>query len=261
MPDAPCYVFSDAHLGAAPPETERQLLRFLRGLPDDARSLVINGDLFDFWFEWRYVVPRAGVRVLGELSRIVDRGVPVLWIAGNHDCWGGEVLSQDIGVTYHEGPWRGSLGGWDTLLEHGDGLREVEDRPYRRLRSVLRHPLAKRLFRWLHPDWGTWLAMKSSHTSRNMRPGDRGEGLRKVATASLEASDAPELLIYGHSHVALLERLGNGVFANPGAWLDAPRFLRVTPGLVELCHWKGDGHRVETVLEKRDLSGSGTSPR
>jgi UDP-2,3-diacylglucosamine hydrolase len=259
MPAAPCYVFSDAHIGAAPAETERALLGFLRGLPGDARSVVINGDLFDFWFEWRHVVPRAGVRVLGELARIVDSGVPVLWIAGNHDCWGGDVLTQDIGVTYHEGPWRGELGGWDTLLEHGDGLREVEDRPYRRLRAVLRHPLARRLFRWLHPDWGTWLALRSSHTSRNMRPGDKGEGLRQVAHARLTGPDAPQLLIFGHSHVPTLERLGAGVFANPGAWMDAPRFLRVTPGLVELCHRTADGHTVEAVME--GVSGSGTSPR
>lgn len=80
--------------------------------------------------------------MLGELGRLVDGGLPVLWIAGNHDCWGGEVLRRDIGVTYHEGPWRGTLGGWDTLIEHGDGLREKEDAPYRRLRAVLRHPWA-----------------------------------------------------------------------------------------------------------------------
>ena len=248
MLPAPCYVFSDAHLGVAADETERDLLAFLRALPDDARSVVINGDLFDFWFEWRHVVPRTGVRVLGELARLVDRGIPVLWIAGNHDCWGGDVLTRDVGVTYHVGAWRGALGGWDTLLEHGDGLREAEDRPYRRLRAVLRHPLCRRLFRWLHPDWGIWLAMHSSHTSRNMRPRDGGEGLRTVAHERLSAPDAPRLLIFGHSHVATLERIVQGVFANPGAWMDAPRFLRVVPGRVELCRWSADGRVVESAI-------------
>ncbi len=250
MLPAPCYLFSDVHLGVASPDAERQLLRFLRRLPNDAKSVAINGDLFDFWFEWKHVVPRAGVRVLGELSRLVDAGIPVLWIAGNHDCWGGDVLRQDLGVDYHVGPWRGMLGGWDTLLEHGDGLREREDAPYRRLRSVLRHPLCIRLFRWLHPDWGPALAKASSHTSRNHRPSDGGEGLRMVAHQRLAAPDAPSLVVFGHSHVAAMERVGERVFANPGPWLDAPRFLRITPERVEACQWVGEGYTVEQSVAR-----------
>lgn len=250
MHSGPTYVLSDAHLGVAPRESERELASLLRALPDDATGLVINGDLFDFWFEWRHVVPRAGVRVLGELAALVERGIPVLWIAGNHDCWGGAVLRDDLGVTYHVGPWRGTLGGWDTVVEHGDGLRVAEDAPYRRLRAVLRNPLAIRLYRWLHPDWGTALALRSSHTSRNYRPRDGGEGLRTVAHARLSATDAPEAIVFGHSHVATLERAGRGVFANPGAWLDQPRFLRFTPERVELCRWTGTARQVEAALER-----------
>lgn len=256
MLPAPCYLLSDAHIGAAPADVEQSLVSFLRGLPPDAASLVINGDLFDFWFEWRHVVPRAGVRVLGELARIADRGIPLLWIAGNHDCWGGDVLRKDIGADYHVGPWRGQLGGWDTLVEHGDGLRDVEDRPYRRLRTVLRHPLSVRLFRWLHPDWATWVALRSSHTSRNMRPRDGGEGLKRVAQARLAAADAPRLMIFGHSHVTTLEQASGRVFANPGAWMDAPTFLRVTPGAVELCRWTGNTYTVERGLPASTPSGS-----
>jgi UDP-2,3-diacylglucosamine hydrolase len=254
MLPAPCYVFSDAHIGAAPAETERQLLSFLRGLPREAKSVVINGDLLDFWFEWRHVVPRPAVRVLGEVARLVDAGMPVLWVAGNHDCWGGDVLRKDIGVEYHVGPWRGDLAGWETLIEHGDGLRDIEDRPYRRLRAVLRHPLAVRLFRWLHPDWSSWLALRSSHTSRNMRPRDGGEGLRVVAHARLALPGSSELLIFGHSHVRTLERVHGRVFANPGAWLDAPTFLRVTPAAVELCRWADGAPVVEQAMTK-DASG------
>ena len=249
MLPGPAYLLSDAHLGVAPPESENELLGLLRALPEDAKSLVINGDLFDFWFEWRHVVPRAGVRVLGELARIVDQGIPVLWIAGNHDCWGGDILRKDIGVTYHVGPWRGQLGGWDTMIEHGDGLREREDAPYRRLRTILRHPLSIRLYRWLHPDWGTALARGSSHTSRNHRPRDGGEGLRAVAHTRLAGADAPEVVVFGHSHVATVERAERGVFANPGAWLDQSRFLRFTPERLELCRWTAQGRLVESSLD------------
>lgn len=250
MLPAPCYVLSDAHLGAAPPETERDLLALLRALPRDAKSLVINGDLFDFWFEWRHAVPRAGVRVLGELARLRDEGVEVLWVAGNHDCWGGEVLRDDLGLNYHVGPWRGSAGGWDTLVEHGDGLRVKEDAPYRRLRAVLRHPLCIKLFRLLHPDLGTWIALKSSHTSRNMRPRDGGEGLRRVADERLASAGAPELLIFGHSHVTTMERMHGRLFANPGAWMDAPRFLRIVPERVELRRLQGGAQLIEGVMER-----------
>lgn len=250
MLPAPCYVLSDAHLGAAPAETERDLLSFLRALPGDAKSLVINGDLFDFWFEWRHAVPRAGVRVLGELARIRESGIPVLWVAGNHDCWGGEVLREDLGLDYHVGPWRGVAGGWDTLIEHGDGLRVNEDAPYRRLRAVLRHPLSVKAFRLLHPDVGTSVALRSSHTSRNMRPRDGGEGLRLVADQRLAAPAAPALLIFGHSHVTTLERLHGRAFANPGAWMDVPRFLRVVPEQVELCRWTGTARVVEATLAR-----------
>lgn len=251
MLPGPVYLLSDAHLGVAPRETERDLLALLRALPEDAKALVINGDLFDFWFEWRHVIPRAGVRVLGALAQLVDDGIPVLWVAGNHDCWGGEVLRHDLGLTYHVGPWRGSLAGWDTEVEHGDGLREREDAPYRRLRAVLRHPLSVRMFRWLHPDWGSALALKSSHTSRNYQPTDRGEGLRRVAQARLQAPDAPEALVYGHSHVTTLERGIRGVFANPGAWLDAPRFLRFTSDTLELCRWAEGARVVEASLTRQ----------
>lgn len=251
MLPGPVYLLSDAHIGVAPADAERDLVALLRWLPADAGALVINGDLFDFWFEWKHVVPRAGIRVMGELARLVDAGLPVLWIAGNHDCWGGDVLRRDVGVNYHVGPWRGSLGGWDTLIEHGDGLREREDAPYRRLRSVLRHPWAVRAYGWLHPDWGTALALKSSHTSRNVMPHDGGEGLRKVAHERLSAADAPELLVFGHSHVATLERPSRGVFANPGAWLDSPRFLRVTPERVALCRWENGAPVEQQALSRR----------
>jgi UDP-2,3-diacylglucosamine hydrolase len=251
MLPGPVYLLSDAHIGVAPENAERELVAFLRSLPGkDAGALVINGDLFDFWFEWKHVLPRSGLRVMGELARLVDVGLPVLWIAGNHDCWGGDALRRDVGLNYHVGPWRGALAGWDTLIEHGDGLREKEDAPYRRLRSVLRHPWAVRAYRWLHPDWGTALALRSSHTSRNMMPRDGGEGLRSVAHARLAAEGAPDLLVFGHSHVATLERPSRGVFANPGAWLDAPRFLRITPERVALCRWSAGGIIEEQALPK-----------
>jgi UDP-2,3-diacylglucosamine hydrolase len=200
-----------------------------------AGSLLINGDLFDFWFEWKSVIPRNSFRALAALADLRDSGLPILWIAGNHDCWGGEILRDDIGVDYHIGSWQGSLAGWNARVEHGDGLREKEDRGYRAVRPIMRNWLAIKAFRALHPDWASSLASGSSGASRTYRSRDEGRGLRDIAMRELERDKELELLIYGHSHVAALEQSASrGVFANAGSWLDAPTYLRVTPETIEL---------------------------
>jgi len=252
---APAYVISDAHLGFATRDVERSLVRFLRFLHGRAGSLTINGDLFEFWFEWRRVMPRAAFRVLAALADLRESGVPILMIAGNHDCWGGDILRNDVGLDFRVDPWEGTLGGWRARVEHGDGLREG-DRGYRALRRVLRNPMAIRLFRWLHPDWGSALATHSSNTSRTYTARDGGAGLRHAATERLARQRDLELLIYGHSHVAELLRVGSGVYANAGSWLDQPTFLCIRPERIELQRWddaSNEGvnlHRLDRVTEK-----------
>lgn len=223
---------------------------FIRSLHQRAGSLVINGDLFEFWFEWRHVIPRRAYRVLAELAELREAGVPVLMIAGNHDCWGGSFLRDDVGVDFHLGPWRGEVAGWQTCVEHGDGLRDREDRRYRMLRKVLRNPLAIRAFRWIHPDVATPIAGGSSHASRSYGARDEGRGLRRVAEQRLADDRSTELLIFGHSHVPALERMpSGGVYANAGSWLETPTFLRITPERVELRRW--DGASAEGVALDR----------
>jgi UDP-2,3-diacylglucosamine hydrolase len=251
MLDAPCHVISDVHLGAAPREVERELVAYLRTLPGRARSLVINGDLFDFWFEWRTVIPREHFRTLAALADLRDAGIDVLMLMGNHDCWGGAVLREDVGVRYEAGPWRGTLAGWRALVEHGDGLRAREDRGYRRLRAVLRHPMSVRAFRLLHPDAGTRIARGSSRASREHSVfDDAGEGLRAVARARLTAEPSLDLVVFGHSHAPVLERVpGAGVYANAGTWLADPTHLVITPERLELRRWTGsaEGERLDVV--------------
>jgi UDP-2,3-diacylglucosamine hydrolase len=232
---SPCYVISDAHLGVASLEIERSLVAFLRGLAGNAGSLLINGDLFDFWFEWKTVIPRNSFRALAALADLRESGVPILWVAGNHDCWGDDVLTKDVGVEYHLGHWEGSIAGWRAKVDHGDGLREKEDRGYRMIKPIMRNRAAIRAFRALHPNWSTRLATGSSSASRTYRSRDEGRGLRAIAMRELESQPSIDLLIYGHSHVAALERAaGGGVFANAGSWLDAPTFLKVSEDVIEL---------------------------
>lgn len=240
MLPAPTYIFSDAHLGFAPVAVHDQVLSFLRHLRTAAGSVIINGDLFEFWFEWKTVIPRSGFRVLAAIADLRDAGIPVVMIAGNHDCWGGEVLTRDVGVDYRMDPWEGQIGGWAARVEHGDGLRPVEDRGYRALRRVLRNATAIRAFRWLHPDLATPLAGGSSNASRSYAARDRGQGLRDAAGRILGARKDLDLLVLGHSHVASLERVSpTQIYGNPGSWLDRPSFLRITAGQVALREWSG----------------------
>lgn len=246
MLPTPCHVIGDVHLGVASAESERRLLRHLRELPATGRSLVIMGDLFDFWFAWEHAMPRIGFRVLAALADLHDAGVPVLWIGGNHDCWGGETLHAETGAVYTLEPWRGLIGGWDTLLAHGDGLRKKEDAPYRRLRTVLRHPWSIAAYSMLHPDFATRVAVRSSKTSRKGRALDGGSGLLAVGTSALASADGPRLVLHGHSHVPTLVAAGRGVYGNAGAWYLDHQFLVIEQDVITRREW-ADGDAIRTI--------------
>ncbi len=233
-------LMSDSHLGVAASERERDLVAWLSFARAHAGSVVINGDLFDFWFEWRTVIPRGHVRVLGALAALVDSGKPVLMIAGNHDAWGGEVITREIGAQLIHGDWNGALGGWHTHLAHGDGLRGRHDRRYRAFKRVMRNALAIRAFGSLHPDLATRVARGTSRKSRSHGATDGGSGLRTVAHDYLATHRDVELVVFGHSHVATLDRSATGgVYANPGAWVIRPTYLVMRDERIELRAWSG----------------------
>lgn len=235
---------SDLHLGVASTAIERSFESYLSAITGNVNTLVINGDLFDFWFEWKTVIPRRGFRTLAALAALRESGTEILYIAGNHDCWGGDVLRNDVGVEYRVGPWEGSIGPWRVRVEHGDGLREIEDRRYRMVRPIMRSPAAIWLFRRLHPDWATRLATGSSNASRTYAARDGGAGLRAIGHARLASEPDLDVVVYGHSHVATLERVGNRqIFANAGSWLDAPTYVEITDHSIEMLRWNGSAER------------------
>lgn len=250
----PTLVVGDAHLGVAPADAERRLRRLLLARPHAAQSVVVMGDLFDFWFAWRHVMPRVGFRMLATLADLHDAGVPVLWIGGNHDCWGGAALHAETGAHYTLAPWRGRIGHWDALLSHGDGLRHVEDAPYRRLRTVLRHPWAIRAYSWLHPNWASSLAMASSKTSRKGRAVDGGRGLLDVARLELTREAGPSLVLHGHSHVPTLASLGRGAYGNAGAWYLDRQYLLIENA--SISRWQDTEEEPPVMIERIACSGS-----
>jgi UDP-2,3-diacylglucosamine hydrolase len=259
----PCYLLSDAHVGAAPPAQTAALVAFLRSLRGQPGSLVLNGDILDFWFEWRRSIPTFALPVLAALHELAASGMPILWLAGNHDCWGGAVLRDTVGVAYQTTPVRTALGAWDLQIEHGDGLRGAADRGYLRIRPILRHPLSVWLFKLIHPDLGTRFALGTSETSRVHSAADDGVGLRDVALRRLETTDGPTLVVFGHSHVAGLTRAPRGVYANPGAWADASRYLCIQQSRVELREFvpSGEDRCLDVVHHGTDDAlGKSTEP-
>jgi len=246
----PWYILSDCHVGAAPKATTDALLRFLRRLRGEPGALVLNGDILDFWFEWRQSIPTFALPVLGALGELRAAGMPITWIAGNHDCWGGEVLRRELDIAYQMTPVRTQVGGWDVEIEHGDGLRGKADQGYLRIRPVLRHPLSVWAFKLLHPDVGTRLALGTSGASRVHSAADSGIGLRDVALERLARPGGPNLVVFGHSHVAGLTRAPNGgIYANPGGWGDVPRYLKLSSDRIDLLELSasGEDRRLDSV--------------
>jgi UDP-2,3-diacylglucosamine hydrolase len=238
VPGPTLVVVSDAHLGVTPPAVEEALLGFLEAVPTLGDSLLVNGDLFDFWFSYGAVVPRRGFHVAAALGRLARR-LPVLMVGGNHDRWGGDFWERDLGVRFHPDRLTFRVGERDVAAIHGDGLTE----PRRRaavLHRVINHPVTSAVYRLIHPDLGLKLVSLLSphlgdHTYDAAKLAEAAR--RQQAWAEALAAREPQLdvIIMGHTHQAALVRLPQGAeYLNPGAWFDGLRYAVVGPGGTEL---------------------------
>lgn len=235
---------SDAHLGAVPGTRAADLADWLRYVGERASHVVLNGDIFDFWFEYRRAIPRGHVRVLGAIAEVVDAGVPVTFLGGNHDWWGGPCLAEEIGVSFHRTPVRTSLAGRSAYIAHGDGLGRG-DYGYRVASGILRSRVFRRVFRWLHPDLGGQLATFLSRTERHEgRPGDgnrqRARALAALAVRKLERDETLDIVLFGHTHVAAVVEVAGRYYVNAGTWMRERSYAVVeASGPPRIEHWKG----------------------
>lgn len=232
-------VVADAHLGQVPPAVGTAFHAFLDAVPDLGDALLINGDLFDFWFEYGAVIPRRHFATVAKLQRLRARGVPITFVGGNHDRWGGDFLTQDLGIAFYPGEAELDVAGRRTFVAHGDGLTE-QHWSARVLHRVTRHPVTIRVFRALHPDLGFWIAHQLSRrladNTRDRAVLDRAERAQAHYAAELLARRPDlELVILAHTHRAALVELPNGrAYVNPGAFLDGCRYAVVSSAGVEL---------------------------
>lgn len=224
MATKPVFIASDAHLGAAPSENEAAFLSWLAHTPGVASQVVLNGDVFDFWFEYRRGIPEGHDRVLSVLREVVDAGVPVTLMGGNHDWWGGRFLREEIGVEFLQDPVVRSYAGLTTFLAHGDGLGRG-DLGYRALRLVLRGSATRFAFSLLGPGLGGRAARAVSRTE--LRRGEptqddkaRADALASWARGKLASCPELDLVVLGHTHIPHLEEVApHRWYVNAGDWV------------------------------------------
>ncbi len=213
------YFVSDLHLGAGyisdPRAHERRVADFLRFIAPTAKRLFLLGDILDYWWEYRDVVPRGFTRFFGALAELADSGVEIVWFKGNHDIWIFDYLPSEIGLKVHDGIMVTTLeGGATFLLEHGDGVGP-RPRSFRFLRSLFRCRPAQKMFAAIHPRWTVGLAHAWSSHSRKKGgfiPSEKaGAGLVEFAAEyNLTATHHIDYFVFGHHHTLLDQTLPDG---------------------------------------------------
>ncbi len=225
-------IVSDAHLGQVPRPIVDAFHQFLATVPDMARHLVINGDLFDFWFEYGTVIPRSAFPTLAALDAIRRAGVRLTITGGNHDRWSRGFWQRELGASFHRDGAELELAGLRTLIAHGDRMDGTLGS--RVLQAISRFPLTPALFRWIHPDVGISLVRRMSRAvvndaRRAIVMKDSSAAQEVYAVELLKRRPELNLLVFGHTHLPVLTPVGPGRwYANPGAWMDGLRYLVVT---------------------------------
>ncbi len=223
------YFLSDFHLGIPNHEEslkrEKKIVAFLNQAQQDAQCFFILGDMFDFWFEYKHVVPKGYVRLLGKLAEITDNGIPIYFFVGNHDMWMKDYFQKELGVTVFFEPQTFTIQNKSFYIGHGDGLGPG-DKKYKMLKKIFRNPCCKWLFGSLHPRWAIGLANYCSRKSRaatgsaNARfLGVQNEWLIQHCKNVLQQTHY-DFFIFGHRHLPIDFVLNDkSNYINLGDWM------------------------------------------
>jgi UDP-2,3-diacylglucosamine hydrolase len=250
----PVYFIADAHLGSsADPATDaprlERLIPFLRRVRErGAEHLYIVGDLFDFWFEYAHVMPWRHAGILAEIRSVVDSGVPVTFLGGNHDWWAGNVFRELAGMTVHRDPLSVEHQGRRVYLHHGDGLASRGDSGYLVLKAVLRNRWMVRLLRLVHPDLAYALGHRLSRFSRTHLTACAFHVSPALAAAvDARLAQGHDAVAIGHLHARYAERRsGGGRFFVLGDWMSIFSALRLEDGRFVWEDWSsGTGVDVD----------------
>ena len=224
------YFASDQHFGAPTPKEskprEERFIRWLDEIKTDCQVLFLMGDLFDFWHEWKFVVPKGYIRLLGKIAELKDSGIDIYFFVGNHDLWMRDYFQTELGIPVFFQKQICDISGKKFLLAHGDGLGPG-DKGYKRMKKVFTNPFCQWLFRWLHPDiamrMATYLSTKNKLISGEEDKeflGEDKEYLILYSNKKLETEDF-DYFVYGHRHLPMVLDLKGGAakYINLGDWI------------------------------------------
>ena len=224
------YFASDFHLGVnakyTSAERERQIVRWLDQIKEDAEEIYLVGDVFDFWFEYSYVVPKGYIRLFGKLAELRDLGIPIYFFIGNHDMWMFNYFEDEFGIPIYREPIVKTIKGKTFFIGHGDGLGPG-DHGYKFIKKVFANPICQWLFARIHPNFGIGLANFWSGRSRDSNGdestflGEDKEWLLIYANKKLDTV-AADFFVFGHRHLPIDYTLKNKTsrYINLGEWMN-----------------------------------------
>ena len=242
------YFISDVHLGAPAlknnKEREMLFVRWLDEIKKDAQALFLMGDIFDFWFEYKKVVPKGYVRLLGKLAELADAGIEIKYFIGNHDMWQQNYFEDEIGLKIYRHPIVENINGKTFYIGHGDGLGNG-DYGYKFLKLLFRSPICQFLFRQIPPRIGLLLGSYWSGQSRylnrnrvNIFKGNDKEYLIKYSKQYLKSNHI-DYFVFGHRHLSLEIDLGNNSkYINVGEWMDKKSYAVLIGDALHLKYFK-----------------------
>ena len=246
--DKNIYFLSDFHLGAPNASTslarEKRICRFLDSIKSTASQIFIVGDLFDFWFEYRQVVPKGYIRILGKLAELTDAGILIHFFVGNHDMWMKSYFQEELNIPVYFEPKTFLFHGKKFLIGHGDGLGPG-DKGYKAMKKVFRHPLSKWMFGILPPYIGIGIANYFSRKSRaktgltdEVFLGEENEWLI-IYSKEILKKEHFDYFIFGHRHLPLDIHLpGNSRYINLGEWIRFDSYAEFDGEDVALKYYK-----------------------
>jgi UDP-2,3-diacylglucosamine hydrolase len=223
------FFASDFHLGIPDHITslqrEKNIVAWLDSIKHEAHAIYLLGDLFDFWFEYRYTIPKGYIRLQGKLAELRDAGIPIIFFTGNHDMWMFDYFTHELGIPIYRHPLLLRTANHKILIGHGDGLGPG-DTIYKILKKFFNSPICQWLFARIHPNLGIFIANKWSRRSRitNQKreekfEGEEGEFLWAYCR-ELEKTDHHDFYIFGHRHLPLdLKVNDNSRYINLGEWV------------------------------------------
>jgi UDP-2,3-diacylglucosamine hydrolase len=239
-------VVGDIHFGKGSGSDERAkekaLVACLDSFDGDVQHLVLIGDVFEYYIEYRHLIPKGFTRFLGLLAAWADEGRSITYVAGNHDPWHRDYFASEFGARVVSGSAVVPIYGRTTYLHHGDGIAS-KSVLYNRIRSILRHPVPVWMYRTLIPgDAGAGLAKYVSRRFGEEEVDERvAEDLRRYARR-LMSEQSVDQVIFGHSHVPEISDFPEGTYLNPGAWHETRTVLRLNSEGAAILRWNDEGH-------------------